>query len=199
MYEYLKGTLVERKPARVVIDVGGVGYEVWIPVSTYGSLPRAGGAATLLVHYHLREDLAKLYGFATPAERALFRTLIGITGIGPAVAIQILSSSTIARFYEAVEARDEKFITRIKGIGKKTAQRLIVELAGRLPELEPAAGAHCDGADDPNADARGALETLGVPADRAEVAIKKARAQLAKEGDESPTADTLVRAALRHS
>lgn len=203
MFDYLRGHLVHRKPARVVVDVGGVGYELFIPLSTYSKLPPRGHEAQVLVHYHLRDDGVRLFGFATNAERALFRTLIGISGIGPALGIQVLSAMTIRRFYEAVDARDERALTGIKGIGKRTAQRMIVELAGKLPDLPPVGASPLDApdeveVDDLRVDARVALETLGVAPDKAVKAIEKAFKELGTAANET-SADVLVRTALRYA
>jgi len=200
VYDYLRGTLIQRRLAKVVVDVGGLGFELFTPLSTHDQLPPAGTSVQLLVHYHQREDGPRLYGFMSAGERELFRTLIGISGIGPATAIQILSAVQIERFYESVEAGDEKALMRIKGIGKKTAQRLIVELAGKLPPLDPPAPR--DGAASPVAatpdrialDARRALETLGVDGARAEKAVAQAKVEL---GRDPASADELLRVALR--
>jgi Holliday junction DNA helicase RuvA len=193
MYEYLRGILVERKPTRVVLDVGNIGFDIAIPVSTYSVLPTS-GEVRLLIHVHQRDEGPRLFGFASAAERALFRTLLGIPRVGPTAALQILSSATIERFYEAVTHGDEATLTRIKGIGKRTAQRLIVELAGKLPEIDQPPPA--DGTTNVAVDACAALEALGVPVDRARAAVERAVGELPAP---ELTAGELVRRALRYA
>ncbi len=202
MYEFIEGTLVSRKPIRAVIETGGFGYEICIPLSTYSQLPERGQRVRLLTHFQVREDAHKLFGFATHDERELFRNLIGVSGIGPAIAIQILSGISIDRFYDAIETGDEGFLTQIRGIGKKTAPRLIVELSGKLPEKRQLARTTADALPELDdealqaAEARAALETLGFKPDKAERAVQRAIKQL---GDEAGSTETLVREALRHS
>ncbi len=132
MFEYIRGTLVEKKPACVVIDVGGIGYALDIPVSTYETLPETRNPVTLLTHFHVREDVQKLYGFSLEAERDAFRKLIGVAKIGPKVALSILSSVSVRDLAVSVATQDPSRLKAVSGIGPKTAQRLVMELKGKF-------------------------------------------------------------------
>jgi holliday junction DNA helicase RuvA len=140
MIGFLKGRLVAKKPPSVLVDVGGVGYELESPMSTFFDLPDVGETLTLYTHLAIREDAHNLYGFLTESERVLFRTLIRVNGIGAKLALAILSSMTVDVFHRCVENQDVQSLTRLPGIGKKTAERLIIELRDRMPELGGAAG-----------------------------------------------------------
>ena len=131
----LKGTLVEKTPTRVVLDVGGVGYGVNVPLSTYERIGDVGGSTELLTHLHVREDSLDLYGFATPEEKALFELLILVSGIGPRLALGILSGSEVRSFAEAVATANTAMLTTISGIGKKMAERIVVELRDKIAAL----------------------------------------------------------------
>lgn len=143
MIARLRGILVEKLPTHALIEVAGVGYDVAIPVSTFERLPAAGAEVTLLTHLALREDAAQLFAFATPEERDLFRALITVSGIGPKTGLAILSGIEIERLRSAITGGEVDVLRAIPGIGKKTAERLVVELRDRLPQtgLEPAAAA----------------------------------------------------------
>ena len=132
MITHLKGTLVSKEPVLVTIDVGGLGYSVHIPLSTFEKLPEKDSKIMLYTHLHVREDEMALFGFHTEEERKMFRLLIGISGIGPKVALGILSGTGIIQLKKAVLEGDVDRLTTIKGIGKKTAQRLIVELRDKF-------------------------------------------------------------------
>jgi Holliday junction DNA helicase RuvA len=132
---FLRGRLAAKQPPSLALDVGGVGYEIEAPMSTFYGLPAVGGELTLLTHLVVREDAHVLYGFATERERALFRELIKVSGVGPRLALGILSGASIDEFYRCVEAQDAISLTRIPGIGRKTAERLIVEMRDRLKAL----------------------------------------------------------------
>lgn len=140
MIGFLKGRLVAKKPPSVLVDVGGVGYELESPMSTFFDLPDVGETLTLYTHLAIREDAHNLYGFLTEAERVLFRTLIRVNGIGAKLALAILSSMTVDVFHRCVENQDVQSLTRLPGIGKKTAERLIIELRDRMPDLGGVAG-----------------------------------------------------------
>ena len=129
----LHGRLLEKNPPSILLDVGGVGYELDVPMSTLYALPNAGEAVTLLTHLAVREDAHQLYGFATAAERHAFRELIRISGIGARTALSVLSGLSVAELHEAVRGQDGARLTKIPGIGKKTAERLLLELRDRLP------------------------------------------------------------------
>jgi Holliday junction DNA helicase RuvA len=134
MIGFLRGTLAVKQPPRLVVEVGGVGYEADAPMSTFYRLPQIGSQVTLYTHLLVREDAHALFGFATEAERALFRTLIRVSGIGARLALAILSGLSTEEFERCVQQGDVLRLQRLPGIGKKTAERLIVELRDRLPE-----------------------------------------------------------------
>ena len=168
----LKGTLVEKTPPTILIDVSGVGYEVDVPMSTFCNLPEAGAAVTLLTHFVVREDAMLLYGFGTAAEREAFRALIRISGVGPRIALAVLSGLTVDQLAAAVEKGEAGLLTRIPGIGKKTAERRILELKGKLTG---AAFAALGGAPEraARADIVSALAALGYSEREALAAVKK--------------------------
>lgn len=133
MIHHLRGTLVERYPTHLVIECGGVGYEAQIPLSTYETLPEGHAPECLvLIHHHIWEDGQQLFAFRTPQERDLFRLLITIKGIGPKVALSVLSGLPVDSLRAAISAGDVQSLSRIKGIGKRTAERMVVELRDRL-------------------------------------------------------------------
>ena len=137
MIARLKGTLVEKSPSRLILDVGGVGYDVLVPLSTFYGLGDPGSSVVLRVHTHVREDVIALYGFASALEQDLFERLISISGIGPKLALAVLSGIDPSDLVRAIRAQDVARLTRIPGVGKKTAERIGLELKDRLP-LAPA-------------------------------------------------------------
>jgi Holliday junction DNA helicase RuvA len=141
MIGYLKGRLAAKHPPQVVVDVAGVGYEVDVPMSSFYNLPAVGEAVTLHTHLVVREDAHVLYGFATLDERAAFRELIRISGVGARTALAVLSGLSVAELAQAVAMQEASRLTRVPGIGKKTAERLLLELKGKLAEALPGAGA----------------------------------------------------------
>jgi Holliday junction DNA helicase RuvA len=135
----LTGTLVDKAPPLVVVDVHGVGYEVDVPMSTFFNLPSLGEAVTLLTHLVVREDAHQLFGFLTSGERNTFRQLVRISGVGPRTALAILSGLSVEDLASAVSRQDSAHLVKVPGIGKKTAERLLLELKGKLgPDLGPA-------------------------------------------------------------
>lgn len=132
----LRGTLLHKRPPHLLLEVGGVGYEVEAPMSTFYALPETGAEVVLHTHLQVREDAHNLYGFAAEAERALFRELLKVNGVGARVALAILSGMDAASFTACVQAGDTARLTRLPGIGKKTAERLIIELRDRLGALD---------------------------------------------------------------
>ena len=144
MIGFLKGRLVAKKPPGLLIDVGGVGYELEAPMSTFFDLPEVGESLTVFTHLSIREDAHNLYGFLRESERTLFRTLIRVNGVGAKLALGILSSMTVEVFHRCVEHQDVQSLTRLPGIGKKTAERLIIELRDRMPELGLVSGGKTD-------------------------------------------------------
>jgi Holliday junction DNA helicase RuvA len=131
----LKGRLARKLIDEVTIDVGGIGWRVAIPLSTYESLPPEGEEAMLVTHLHVREDELTLYGFASARERRLFETLIGVSGVGPRLALHVLSRLTPERFVGAIRRQDLATLTGISGVGKKTAERLVLELKDKVGEF----------------------------------------------------------------
>lgn len=136
MIAYLQGQLVEKHPARVVLDVGGVGYEALIPLSSFDRLPAEGASCRLLIHEHIREDAHLLFGFVSEAERRLFALLLSVTGIGPKLALSALSSLSVREIHRSLLDGDVKRLSSISGVGKKVAERLIVELKNKLEPEE---------------------------------------------------------------
>lgn len=167
MIGQLRGTLLARNPPTVLVDVGGVGYEVDVPMSTYCNLPPTGQPVTLLTHLVVREDAQLLYGFLGADERAAFRELLRISGVGPRIALAILSGLSVAELAQAVAAQSSARLVKVPGIGKKTAERLLLELRGRLAPAvaQPTAGAE-------QADIEQALLALGYSGREAETALK---------------------------
>lgn len=195
MIAFLRGTVAEALPQCLVLDVGGVGYEVQIPLSTFDNLnPIEGQTVTLKTHLHIRENAQILYGFATDAERDIFRLLIErVSGIGPATAISILSGLNINAFKAAVAAGDAQSIARAKGVGKKTAERIVLELKDKIG-LASTWEAQQQGTTSPAAaDAELALVALGFKQTEARKAIKS----ILGDAPQSTT-DDLIRGALRY-
>lgn len=199
MIAFVQGKLVEALPTQVVVDVHGVGYELLIPLSSFDKLPAAGGEVKLLTHLAIREDAHTLYGFATPAERDLFRLLINfVSGIGPKIALNILSGINVQAFRATVAAADVKALSQISGVGKKTAERIVVELKDKLGAVPPgvlAAGASAQlpVGDQKLADATAALQALGFKPNDAGDAIRAAAALLGPQAG----VEALVRTALK--
>jgi Holliday junction DNA helicase RuvA len=137
MIAFLEGGLVEKHPTHVIVDVQGVGYHVNIPLSSYESLEVVDGRVKVLTHLYVREDALRLYGFSSVAERDLFELLIGVSGIGPPMALNILSGIPIVDFKRLISAEDAAGLTRIKGIGQKLAQRLVLELKDKVGQISP--------------------------------------------------------------
>src|SRR5215468_2235212 len=141
MIALLRGVLLEKHPNQAVVDVGGVGYDVTIPVSTFTKLPDAGSEVRLRIHTHVREDALALYGFLTQDEKALFEKLISVSGIGPTLAIKILSGLAAPDLILSIRRGEVEKLVKLPGIGKKTAERMVLELRDKLPAVtgeEPA-------------------------------------------------------------
>lgn len=136
MYEYISGKIITKNPTEVIVDVTGIGYLINIPLSTYENIGQPGDSVKLLTHFKVREDDQSLYGFSSDAERGLFRLLIDVSGIGARTAISILSGASVNEFKQRIMNNDVKALTLIPGIGKKTAQRIIVELGEKMPKLD---------------------------------------------------------------
>jgi len=192
----LSGTLLDKAPPALLLDVAGVGYELEAPMSTFYALPAPGEALALHVHLVVREDAQLLYGFATLAERSLFRALLKVSGVGAKVALSILSGMSVDGFIACVAGDDVSALVRVPGIGKKTAERLIVEMrdraaamgAGSLPGLSPDLPGGTDGG--VRAQAAEALESLGYKGPEAKRLLDRAEAP-------GQSVEALIRAALR--
>jgi Holliday junction DNA helicase RuvA len=171
MIGQLRGTLVARNPPQVLLDCHGVGYEVDVPMSTFYNLPALGEAVTLLTHFVVREDAQILFGFATASEREAFRQLIRISGVGPRTALSVLSGMSVADIAQAVTAQDAGRFTKVPGIGKKTAERLLLELRDKLPRSSAIASAAAPPSE--GADVLNALLALGYSEKEALAAIRQ--------------------------
>ncbi|MCU1326512.1 MAG: Holliday junction helicase RuvA [Bryobacterales bacterium] len=183
MIALLRGTLIEKHPNQAILDVGGVGYDVTIPVSTFSYLPANGSSVLLRTHTHVREDMLALFGFLTLDEKNLFEKMISVSGIGPSLAIKILSGMVAADLVSAIRRGELEKLVRIPGVGKKTAERIVLELRDKLP-----APANEDPAQPPapslsqlEEDVMSALLNLGCARPAAETAVRKARASGAEE------------------
>ena len=166
----LTGTLGDKNPPQVLVDCNGVGYEVDVPMSTFYNLPGAGEKVTLLTHLVVREDAQLLYGFGSSGEREAFRQLIKISGVGPRTALSVLSGMSVADIAQAVTAQDAGRLVKVPGIGKKTAERLLLELKGKLgPDLGIVAGGATSAA---QADILQALVALGYSDKEAAASLK---------------------------
>jgi Holliday junction DNA helicase RuvA len=175
MIARLRGTLVEKHPNLCLVECGGVGYEVSIPVSTFSALPEVGREAVLRIHTHVREDALQLFGFALAEEKSLFEKLIGISGIGPKLAITVLSGVAATQLVEVIRTGDVQRLVKIPGIGKKTAERIILELRDKLDLTAPAAARGAVVLLSPlEEDVISALLNLGSQRPAAEVAVRKA-------------------------
>ncbi|MBM3822151.1 MAG: Holliday junction branch migration protein RuvA [Verrucomicrobia bacterium] len=200
MITFLKGTLVDSIPTQVTVDVAGVGYELLIPLSSFDRLPAPGQPVRILTHLSIREDAHQLYGFMTESERHLFRLLIHtVSGIGPKIALNILSGMNVVAFRGAVAKGDVKSLSQISGVGKKTAERMVVELRDKIGEAgawEASSEARSAGPEaQKTSDAVSALVALGLKQAEAHEAVKAALAMLGS----SATVEQLVRACLKKS
>jgi Holliday junction DNA helicase RuvA len=198
MIAYVNGTLASKDPDSVVVDVSGIGYRVYIPVSTYERLPATGKDVTLHTYHYLRDDAEALYGFATPAERVVFETMLGVSRVGPKLALSALSSMSPTELRDHVMDGDTSRLTDISGVGRKTADRLIIELRDRLADLDVFEGsAPLSGGSDARATARQdaleALTELGFSRADAERALRR----VLREDAGLQSADELVRRALQ--
>ena len=163
----LRGILISKTPDNIVVEACGVGYRVNVPVSTLSALPDEGAEVFLHIYTHVREDALQLFGFSTGEEKKIFTTLLGITGIGPKMALNILSGMPAKDFYEAVESEDIAKLCRVPGLGRKTAQRLILELREKLPKTGEARGHVFD-------DTLSALINFGYKKAEAQKSLEKA-------------------------
>ena len=203
----LRGTLLEKQPPKILLDVNGVGYEISMPISCFYELPELNEIAVIFTHFVVREDAQLLYGFNTQTERALFREVIKANGVGPKLGLAILSGMTAVQFVDCVSREDISTLVKIPGVGKKTAERLIIEMRDRLkswtsfdlftPHADAATRQAFDDAfaktanhQTPSEDAVSALLALGYKSAQAEKSVK----QVAREGMKS---EEIIREALR--
>ncbi|MCE3284064.1 MAG: ATP-dependent helicase RuvA [Steroidobacteraceae bacterium] len=198
MIGFLRGKLAAKHPPALLLDVHGVGYEVEAPMSTFYGLPAVGAEVGLHTHLVVREDAHVLFGFGTERERSLFRELIKVSGVGPRIALGILSGATVEEFHRCVETQDTAALTRIPGIGRKTAERLIVEMRDRLKalgsgtpfEVKGPVGSGAQAAPNPHAEAFSALVALGYKPPEVTRLLQKVDASVT-------TTEELIRHALR--
>jgi len=190
MIAHLRGRVLSKRPSHAVVDVNGVGYEVAISVPTFSELPNAGGEVALHIHTHVREDALSLYGFLRPQERELFERLISVSGIGPKLAITVLSGMQAEKMVAAIRGNDVATLTKIPGIGKKTAERMVLELRDKLESFGVAA-AVVSRHSPMEEDVLSALTNLGYQ----RVAAERALASAGKNGG-SPNFDQLFRESL---
>ena len=191
MIGLLRGRLLDKRPNQVILDVGGVGYLVAIPLSTFATLGELHAEVTLLIHMHVREDALALYGFLSAREKHLFELLLGASGVGPTLALKILSGMNVEELIPAIRTGDLVRLTKIPGVGRKTAERMVVELKDRLEavtvEAEKPAASPAGAA----ADVKSALINLGYDERAAEAAVSEAKRQAGTANFE-----TLLRATL---
>ncbi|HQB94231.1 MAG TPA: Holliday junction branch migration protein RuvA [Candidatus Omnitrophota bacterium] len=199
MYQYLAGKITEKTPAAAVLDVNGIGYEVRISVNTFSALPDPGQSMKLLTHFVVREDAQLLYGFATEDERELFRLLLSVSGVGPKMAITLLSGMTIPELKRAIADGSVASLSAISGIGKKTAERVIVELKDKLPReagKDSKDIVHGMNVSDLTVDdAIRALFALGYTKQKAKDAVQTI---LKDSSGEKLTVEEIIRKALKH-
>jgi Holliday junction DNA helicase RuvA len=190
MYEYIKGTLAEKDPQKAVVEAGGIGYKLMIPLSAFSRLPPLKKPVELYLSHIVREDSETLYAFITREERDLFELLLTVSGIGPKTGISIVGHADIGTFQRAIASSDVRLLSKIPGIGKKTAERLVIEMRdkfkgkkGTVPTLEP--GLHSD--------AYSALINLGYPPQEAQKAV----AEVIKRNQEETDLGRVITAALK--
>jgi Holliday junction DNA helicase RuvA len=184
---HLRGKLIEKAPSRLVVEANGVGYEVFVPLSTFTVMPGEGAEVSLDIHTHVREDIMALYGFSSKQERSVFERLIGVSGIGPRLAVTILSGGSVEGLVGAIRKGDLPRLTAIPGVGKKTAERIVVELRDKLADF-----AEGPAKSTVEMDVLSAMENLGYPHPIAEAAIRRAL-----EGETDVAFDELFKRSLQ--
>ncbi len=197
MIAYVKGVLDEKNIDRVIVDCGGVGYEVWIPLSTFDRLPAEGEQVKLFTYHVVREDAQLLYGFASQLERSMFELMTGVSGVGPKLALTILSGLTVGDLQLAITQADSKRLASVKGIGKKTAERLVIELRGKINPIEALANATAETSREQSAvllDAMLALTALGFSEDIARAKVQK----VLEDEPHLDNVEAIIKKALSH-
>lgn len=198
MIDYVSGKLATKKPTETVVDVGGIGYKLLIPTSTFEKLPAKGNPVTLLCHHYVREDAITLFGFSSDEERTVFNMMLAVSGVGPKLALAALSALRPSEIRDRILEGDSAMLTRIPGVGKKTAERLIIELRDRFEktawgESSSTGVATTAAASSFRMDAMAALEALGLSrasAEKSVIAVLRANPEIA-------SAEALIRMALR--
>lgn len=198
MITFLDGKLVDKRPTEAILDVNGVGYLIHIPASSFEKLPATGQRAHLYTVLHVREDLMQLFGFATKAERRVFETMLAVSGVGPKLALAALSAMSPAELRESVMAGETAMLTRIPGVGRKTAERMIVELKDRMAALDDVGGSAIAPVvamdrSESRSDALAALVSLGY----GKAAAEKTLLKVIKKNPDVDSAEALIRLALR--
>ena len=199
MIARLSGKLAAKSPTEIIIDVGGVGYALSIPLSTFERLPEAGSTVSVFTHLHVREDVLQLFGFSTEEERFIFRTLISVNGIGPKMAQGILSGVPVADLKSHILSGNSGALTAIPGVGRKIAERLVVELRDRISKTDGiavTAGGAPPAGSQVRSEALLALTSLGYNRLAAEKAIRGA---VQESADAEASVESLIKAALRHA
>ncbi|MGO9228036.1 MAG: Holliday junction branch migration protein RuvA [Bryobacteraceae bacterium] len=193
MIALLRGTLLEKHPNQAIVEAGGVGYDVIIPVSTFSHLPGPGAEVRLRIHTHVREDALSLYGFLTGEEKVLFEKLISVSGIGPTLAVKVLSGVAAPELIGAIVRGELDRLVRIPGVGKKTAERMVLELRDKMPAVsgQPAEAPATAALNAVEQDVLSALLNLGCARPQAEAAVRKA-----KSSGAAPEFEPLFRRAL---
>lgn len=193
MIAHISGTLAQKIPGEAIIDVGGIGYQVFIPLNVFYGLPEIGAAVTLQIYTHVREDALQLFGFQDPAEKQLFLLLLGVSGIGPRLAVNILSGIPTQELSRALKEGDQVRLVAIPGVGRKLAERMIVELKDRFATIAPAGAesAKADGSSQLLLDAVSALVNLGYKRPEAEKMVR----EVLKKG--APSLENVLKETLR--
>ena len=194
MINNISGKCTQKSLTGIVVEVGGIGLKISVPLSSFERLGAEGSMVSLLTYLHVREEALELYGFLTPAERSLFVTLIGVNGVGPKMALAIQSRFNPDELYQVVADNDVRRLTTVKGIGRKTAERMMVELKGRLDIRPSEQFAPTTAARSTISEAVRALETLGFNTQQADEAVRKARAKL---GEDAPIEDLEISCIIR--
>jgi len=194
MITFLEGIIEEKSPAFVVLNVNGIGYEVFITLNTYEDLPAGGSKTRIFTHHHIREDTEVLYGFSEKSERSFFVKLLGISGIGPALAVNILSGLPVVTLSSAIASEDSKRLSSIKGVGKKTAERIVIELKDKVSQFAVAEEKQIEVSPENKVinDSVLALVALGYRNSEAFSAVKR----VMKDMDEIPGVEVIVRRSL---
>lgn len=191
MIAYVRGVLDHKEPSRLVVDVNGIGYEIFVPLSTYQKLPALGGQVKLFTHHHVREDAVNLYGFLSSEEKEIFELVLTISGVGVKVALNILSAMTADVFRRSIAQGDMKTLTKIPGIGKKSAERMVLELKDKIGTVHVDAEMMRVLGTESGNDAVAALLSLGTGQSAAEYAVYRAERLL---GDDAKLEDVISQA-----